>query len=89
METLIDENRALKSQLQVLVGECDELRERSDTLKYLEEEASEENEILRFKVASLEGQAIQDGQDLSEVKIVDELKLAKRELTSELQVLKT
>jgi hypothetical protein len=33
----------------------DEMRERVDTLKYLEEEASEENEILRFKVLSLEG----------------------------------
>jgi hypothetical protein len=33
----------------------EELKERVDTLKYLEEEASEENEILRFKVLSLEG----------------------------------
>lgn len=67
----------------------DELRERVDTLKYLEEEASEENEILKFKVLSLEGQASIEGQDMSELKILDELKLAKRDLQSELDVLRT
>ena len=66
------------------------MRERVDTLKYLEEEASEDNEILRFKVLSLEGQAaMEGGQDMSELKIVDELRLAKREMQSELDVLRT
>jgi len=35
-----------------------------DTLTYLEQEASEENEILRFKVLSLEGQAVMEGEPL-------------------------
>ena len=55
LETLIDENRTLKREHEKNAKEMDELRERVDTLKYLEEEASEENEILRFKVLSLEG----------------------------------
>jgi hypothetical protein len=68
----------------------EELRERVDTLKYLEEEASEENETLRFKVLSLEG-GFGDGDDeqLSEIKLVDELRLAKKEMQSELEVLRT
>jgi Ca2+-transporting ATPase len=36
--------------------------ERVDTLTYLEQEASEENEILRYKVLSLEGQAALEGE---------------------------
>ena len=69
----------------------EELRERVDTLKYLEEEASEENETLRFKVLSLEGGGFGDGDDeqLSEIKLVDELRLAKKEMQSELEVLRT
>lgn len=39
----------------------EELKEKVDTLKYLESEASEENEVLRFKVLSLEGQAALEG----------------------------
>lgn len=66
------------------------MRERVDTLKYLEEEASEENEILRFKVLSLEGQAALEGEQTpDEVKLIDELKLAKREMQGELEVLRT
>ena len=49
-------------------------------MKYLEEEASEENEILRFKVLGLEGQASLEGRDLSDFKILDELRISKREL---------
>jgi hypothetical protein len=68
----------------------DELKERVDTLKFLEEEASEENEILRFKVLSLEGQAALEGASMpDEIKLIDELKLAKREMKSELEVLRT
>ncbi len=68
----------------------DEMRERVDTLKYLEEEASEENEILRFKVLSLEGQAALEGEQTpDELKLIDELKLAKREMQGELEVLRT
>jgi hypothetical protein len=52
---LIQENRTFKQEYEKNALEMDELRERVDTLKYLEEEASEENEILRFKVLSLEG----------------------------------
>jgi hypothetical protein len=60
----------------------EELRERADTLKYLEEEASEENEVLRFKVLSLEGQAALEGESelLQEIKVVDGLRLAKKEM---------
>ena len=68
----------------------DELKERVDTLKYLEEEASEENEILRFKVLSMEGQAALEGVEMpDEVRLIDELKLAKREMQGELEVLRT
>ena len=65
LETLIEENREIKSQLEENSSELEELRERVDTLKYLEQEATEENEILRYKVMSLEGQAAIEGEDLS------------------------
>ncbi len=55
LETLIAENRSLKQELERNGQEMEEMRERVDTLKYLEEEASEENEVLRYKVLSLEG----------------------------------
>ena len=55
LETLIAENRSLKQELERNAQEMEEMRERVDTLKYLEEEASEENEVLRYKVLSLEG----------------------------------
>jgi len=55
LETLIAENRILKQELERNGQEMEEMRERVDTLKYLEEEASEENEVLRYKVLSLEG----------------------------------
>jgi hypothetical protein len=58
-------------------------------LTYLEQEASEENEIMRFKVLSLEGQAAMEGVDLSEIKVIDELRMAKKEMHSELEVLRT
>jgi hypothetical protein len=35
----------------------EELKEKAEMLKSLEEEASEENEMLKFKVLSLESQA--------------------------------
>jgi len=37
--------------------ETEDLREKAETLKSLEEEASEENEVLKFKVLSLESEA--------------------------------
>jgi hypothetical protein len=90
LETLIEENRTLKRECEKQAAEMDEMRERVDTLKYLEEEASEENEILRFKVLSLEGQAALEGEQTpDEVKLIDELKLAKREMQGELEVLRT
>ena len=90
LETLIEENRTLKRDCEKQAAEMDEMRERVDTLKYLEEEASEENEILRFKVLSLEGQAALEGEQTpGEVKLIDELKLAKREMQGELEVLRT
>jgi hypothetical protein len=46
LEILIDENRKMKTELNSVVKECEELREKAETLKSLEEEASEENEIL-------------------------------------------
>ena len=89
LETLIEENRSIKRELESQSQELDELHEKVDTLTFLEQEASEENEILRFKVLSLEGQATLEGEPLEEIKIVDELKLAKREMQSELDVLRT
>jgi len=88
LDTLVQENRGLKKELERCGQELDEMRERVDTLKYLEEEASEENEVLRYKVLSLEC-AMEGETDLSEIKIVDQLRLAKREMQSELEVLRT
>lgn len=67
----------------------DELKEKVDTLTYLESEASEENEILRFKVMSIEAQASMEGVDLSDLKVIDELRSVKREMHNELEVLRT
>jgi len=83
---LIEENRSLKREFESQAAEIEELKERVDTLKYLEEEASEENEILRFKVLSLEGGG---GCQDEMIKLVDELKVSKREIKSENEVLKT
>ena len=69
--------------------EIEELKERVDTLKYLEQEASEECEVMRYKVLTLEGQAVIEGEDISELKIIDELRLAKKEIQGELEVYKT
>ena len=65
--------------------ECEELREKAETLKSLEEDASEENEILKFKVLSLESESQMKGVDLSEIKIVDELKHQNKELKNEVK----
>lgn len=85
MDTLIEENRTLKREVEISSSELEELRERVDTLKYLEEEASEENEILRYKVLSLEG----GSAPTEDFKLIEELKLAKREMHSEVEVLRT
>ena len=44
---------------------------------------------MRFKVISLEGQAAMEGEDLSQLKILDELRFGKKELQSEVDVLKS
>lgn len=57
LEVLIEENRQLKEIVDKHSQEMEEMRENAEMLKSLEEEASEENEMLKFKVLSLESQA--------------------------------
>ena len=54
MDILVDENRKLKNLLDTSSKQAEELRENNETLKLLEEETQEENDVLKFKVKSLE-----------------------------------
>eukprot|EP00347_Sterkiella_histriomuscorum_P009458 403341140 len=89
LETLLTENRQLKQDLKVRSSTIEELKEQVDTLTYLESEASEDNEVMRYKVLSLEGQAAIDGTELEDLKIIDQLRIAKKELHGELEIAKT
>ena len=58
MDLLVDENRKLKSLLDRASKQAEELRESNETLKLLEEETQEENEVLKYKVKSLEVESL-------------------------------
>lgn len=58
MDLLVDENRKLKSLLDRAGKQAEELRESNETLKLLEEETQEENEVLKYKVKSLEVESL-------------------------------
>ena len=52
----------------------EEIKEQSETVKHLEEETQEENEVLKYKVASLEAEARMDTErDNSDLNLINEL----------------
>jgi hypothetical protein len=74
MDVIVEENRNLKQVLEKTGCETEDLREELETLKALDAESQDENEILKYKVKTLEAQAaIESNRDLSHLKIVDEL----------------
>ena len=59
----------------------EEMKEDSETVKRLEEETQEENEVLKYKVMSLEAEArMEDGRDTSELNLINELNVSKKDL---------
>ena len=59
----------------------EEIKEESDTIKQLEEETQEENEVLKYKVMSLEAEAnMETDRDTSELNLINELNVSKRGL---------
>lgn len=80
-EALIEENRDLKALAEKQTQQLLELREDAETLQILEEEAQEENEVLKYKVMSLEAGARAENSDsLSEIDAIDTLNQAKKSL---------
>ena len=67
----------------------EELREQQETLRLLEEETQDENEVLKFKVMSLEALlSMEQGKDLSHLKLLDESNAQKKDLQRQVSTLK-
>ena len=59
----------------------EDIKEDSETIKRLEEETQEENDVLKYKVASLEAEAqMESGRDTSELNLINELNVSKKDL---------
>jgi len=54
MDLLLNENRQLRQLASKQSAEIEEIKEQQETLRLLEEETQDENEVLQFKVKSLE-----------------------------------
>lgn len=73
MDLLLGDNRTLRQLITKQSAEMEELKEQQETLRLLEEETQDENEVLRFKVMSLEALlSLEQGKDLSHLKLLDE-----------------
>lgn len=51
---MLNENRQLRQLASKQSAEIEEIKEQQETLRLLEEETQDENEVLQFKVKSLE-----------------------------------
>ena len=81
MELLVQENRYLKQVVTQHSAQMEELKEESETIKHLEEETQEENEVLKYKVASLEAEARMDSErDNTDLNLINELNVSKKDL---------
>jgi hypothetical protein len=81
MELLVQENRHLKQVVAQHSAQMEELKEESETIKHLEEETQEENEVLKYKVASLEAEARMDSErDNTDLNLINELNVSKKDL---------
>ena len=59
----------------------EDVQEESETRKILEEETQEENEVLKYKVMSLEAEArLENGRDTSDLTKIDELYVSNKSL---------
>ena len=59
----------------------EDVQEESETRKILEEETQEENEVLKYKVMSLEAEArLENGRDTSDLTKIDELNVSNKSL---------
>ena len=56
MDLLVTENRQLRQLVTKQSAEIEDIKEQQETLRSLEEETQDENEVLKFKVKSLEAQ---------------------------------
>ncbi len=56
MDMLVTENRQLKSLLESRSNDMQALIEKATTLQMMESECQEENEVLRYKVMSMEAE---------------------------------
>ena len=57
------------------------MKENQETLRLMEEETQDENEVLQYKVMSLEALvSMEQGKDLSHLKLIDEINVSKKDL---------
>ena len=78
---MVQENRYLKQVVTQHSAQMEELKEESETIKHLEEETQEENEVLKYKVASLEAEARMDSErDNTDLNLINELNVSKKDL---------
>lgn len=78
---MVQENRHLKQVVAQHSAQMEELKEESETIKHLEEETQEENEVLKYKVASLEAEARMDSErDNTDLNLINELNVSKKDL---------
>lgn len=69
---LVRENRQLKQLLEDSALEMQAQKEKAKTLQILESGTAEDNEVLRYKVMSLEAEIkMQNGRSLQDLSIVD------------------
>jgi hypothetical protein len=89
MDLILGDNRNLRSVITKQSAEMEELREQQETLRLLEEETQDENEVLKFKVMSLEALlSMEQGKDLSHLKLLDESNAQKKDLQRQVSTLK-
>ena len=78
---MVQENRYLKQVVTQHSAQMEELKEESETIKHLEEETQEENEVLKYKVASLEAEARMDSErDNTDLNLINELNVSIKDL---------
>lgn len=74
MDVIVEENRNLKQQLEKVSTEQEVLRDELETVKLVEQDTMEENEVLKFQVVELQAKAsLGNNKDVSHLAIVTQL----------------
>lgn len=88
-DMLVKENRQLKQLLESSREDMQALEEKAQTLQLLESECQEENEVLKYKVMSMDAELKEHkGKSLQDLQIVDQLHTQNKELSRQVALLK-